>query len=130
MGISEAPTASLEKNTGFPLHGDLGQECPGFCILNDGSQGNLDDFVLTGSSKAALFSPAAAMARLHMAVVLQVKQGPELAVSPEDDMAATASVAPIRTSLGDKFLSTQMGTPGTAIPRLAKNLDVINKIGI
>ena len=45
--------------------------------------------------------------RLDMLAIFQMNKSPVLRIPPEDDMASTASVPPVRSALGDVFVPAQ-----------------------
>ena len=65
-----------------------------------------------------------------MLAVLEVDQCPELRIRSEDNMTSATSVASVRTSLRDIFLSSHMRRARTTIAGTAIYLHIVNKIRI
>jgi hypothetical protein len=65
-----------------------------------------------------------------MALKFEVDEGPEVAVAPQDDIAAPSAVAAVGTPESDELFPAKMGTSRSARSRAAENLDVIYKIAV
>jgi hypothetical protein len=63
-----------------------------------------------------------------MFAVFQVEQGPELAVSLEDDVAATAAIASVRASLGIVLAAEEMYRSRPSVSGAETNFDVVYKV--
>jgi hypothetical protein len=62
-------------------------------------------------------------------LILEVQQRPELLVSFQNNMAATAAITAIWSALGIFLIAVQMGRARPSVPGAATNFYVINKIG-
>ena len=65
-----------------------------------------------------------------MALVLEVNQCPQVAVTLEVDMAATAAVATIRTALGDILRAMKVGRTGSALATAAQYFHIVDKVAL
>jgi hypothetical protein len=63
-----------------------------------------------------------------MALVSEVKEGPHLTITFQDNMPASSSVATIRASLGDEFLPAEMGRACPPVACTAIDLYIIDKV--
>jgi hypothetical protein len=57
-----------------------------------------------------------------------MQECPQVFASPKDDMAAAASVAPIRARHGIELGPHEMLAAGSAVPASAKDPDLVDKI--
>jgi hypothetical protein len=60
--------------------------------------------------------------------VFQMDQRPELGVYFQDDMPASASVASVGASFGNKFSPQQMGGTGASVSGFTKDFYIVYKI--
>jgi len=65
-----------------------------------------------------------------MTLIFQVKQCPEVVISPEINASSISSVASIGASVGLILYMTQVHGASSALSRAAINLYVVNEIGV
>lgn len=68
--------------------------------------------------------------RLDMLAVFQVDEGPELWISPENDMASAAAVTSVWAAFWDVFGPVKMHRTCTSVTGDAVDLDVVYEIAV
>ncbi len=63
-----------------------------------------------------------------MLTVLEVEQGPQLAVALKDDVAATSTIASVRPSLGIVLAAEKMDRSRPSVSGAEAYLDVVYKV--
>ena len=99
--------------------------------IEDGSAyGHLYYPVFAIFAERAARATALAVGSEDVTLVTQMEQSPDIAVTPQYDMAAAAAVASIRSSLGYIFGSVEVARACAAFAAAAKYLDIVYEIGI
>ena len=108
MAVAKAAATAFEEDDLLAVFGDFKENFFGFCVFGDGSEGyiHVDIFSACAAAPSALTGVSAGSD--DVLAVLQVKKGPVLRVSAEDDVAATAAVSAIRPTQGNVFFPTKM----------------------
>ena len=128
MPVAQSAASALEQDDFLSVFGDVADVFSGLGVVGHGAAGHFDDLVGTVLSEALVLRAVAAVFGEYVTVVLQVQQGPVVAVAPQDDMASSASVASVGTAIGDVLLAAQMYRAASAFAGAAVDFHVINKI--
>ena len=128
VGVAlSAPTPGQEHDF-LSVFGNLCTHLPTFGIQGHRTQGHFENFIATTSTAAQGTSARLAPLCHHMFSVFEVKQGPQLAVSPHQNMPSSAAIPPIRTSFCRMLIAVEVNAPRTTGPTAAADLNVINKV--
>ena len=96
-------------------------------IAHDGTSGDLDDEVFAVFAAAALALPVFAVRRGIFALVAEVHQRGQVVVHTQDDGAAVAAVAAVRTARSHVFFPVKGHRAVAARAGLDRNAYFINK---
>ena len=126
--VAQSSPSTFQKNLFLSVLRDVANVFSSFCIVDHSTAGYVNIPILTVSPGTAAFTSGLTVCSEHMALITQVKQCPVVAITPQNDMTATPSVATVRTSVGHVLGTTHMHRAPAALSRAAENLDVIYKI--
>jgi hypothetical protein len=128
MGIAKASPASLHQNMLLVMLGDLEKKIVCFRLTGNRAQRYLNHHILPFGSGTVCPLPVIPMARKDMLAVPDMQQSPELTVSAQDDVPASAAVTSVRPSFGYEFFPPKVGRSFASPTRPAKYLNIVYKI--
>ena len=108
MPVSQSSAAAFEQNYLLPVLFDLAEELARVAVIHDRPAGHLDDLVLPIFAEGAGLAAVTAVCGHDMLLILQVQQRPQVAVSAQDDMSATTSIASVRAAFGHVLSAMEM----------------------
>ena len=126
--VAKSSFAASQQVDDLAVFRDLGQEVAGLGVEHGGAYGHLDDAVFAVLAVGAYGSAAFAVGGEDMALVAQREKRPEMAVSFQYDVAATAAVAAVGTSFRHILGSVEMARAGASLAAAAKDLYVVYKV--
>ena len=130
MLVAQAAAAATQQAHDLTILGHVTQELPRLGIIHRCATRHLDGAVLTVLTRHLVFTTRLTVGSEHMALKLQMDEGPQVAVSLQVDVTATTAVAAVRTALGDILGTVQMRRAGTALTTAAQYLHIVNKIAL
>ena len=98
------------------------------CISHDRTKWNINVDIGTIGAMLVLSSPGVAMTGNYVPRVFQMQKRPVLGIAANDDVASTAAITAIRTTLGRHSIPHEVSRTRPASARTAADLNVINKI--
>ena len=128
--VAETAAAALQQRHLLAVVAHLAEVFARLGVEDDGAARNLNGDVLAVLAERASGAAALAVAGEYMAAELQRKQRPHVFVALEDDVAATAAVTAVGTSLRHIFGSVEMTRAGTALARAAQYLYIVYEVRI
>jgi hypothetical protein len=90
---------------------------------------HIDVAVLAICTMTAVLSAITAMPSKDMTVVAQMKQGPEITVATQIDVASPSTIAPVGPSVGSVLGAVHMGRSSSAFAGATDNLYVVYEVG-
>lgn len=112
----------------LPFFGHLAHHFTGLSILYHGAQWQLDHLVLAAGTTALVAIAHLAFFGDHVLGVAQVKQRPQLSISPNDDVATTPAIAAIRATFGHVLLPPKVATAFAPLTGAAFDADMVNEV--
>ena len=97
-------------------------------ILDDRSDGHLQDDVLSVLALPEAETAARPVLGADHLAVLQVDERPQLRIGPQDDVAAPAAVSAVRSAFRNILRPVQMRAPGPSVPACTENSYVVYKV--
>ena len=128
MPVAQSASPAFEQHHALVVVAYLADELPCVAIIDHGAAGHLDDAVFAVFAEGAAVAALAAVGRHDMLLVFQVEQRPEVAVASEDNAAALAAIAAVRTALGQVFGAVEVHTACAALSRTAVNLYIVYEV--
>ena len=127
-GVAAPALAALQKHDALADLGEIGEDMLLVVGKDLGADGNLDHQVL--ASGAGLVAPGAALAagRLEMLGVAKVDQRIEALDRLEDDVAALAALAAVRTAIFDIFLAPEADRARPSAARADEDLGLVEEM--
>ncbi len=131
--VAAAAVSTLEGADALAVVGEVRDLLDGVHVLvqqaDDRAHGHLEDEVLAMGAVTARTLAMRAALRLEMVLVAVVDQAGDGAVSLEDNGAAVAAVAAVRSALGDLCLASEGSTARTAVTGLDVDANLVCKLG-
>src|SRR6266511_315638 len=108
---------------------EITQQFARVAVGDHGAKRHLENRV--GSALAVLVGALAVLAALGgvMALVVKVQEGRDGRIGLEDDAAAVAAVAAVRTASGNELLATEAHASGSPVSTLDEDVDLVNEHG-
>ena len=128
--IAQTTTSTTQQAHDLSILGHVTQELPRLGIIYRRSARHLDGAVLAVLTRALVLATRLAVGGKHMTLVLQVDECPQVAVTLQVDVATTAAVTAVRTTLGDILGAVQMGRTGATLATAAHDLHIVDKIAL
>src|SRR6188768_3329776 len=126
--ISLSSSSTLCKYCFLSVFRNFKKKISRFEIFCNRADGNFKDFIIAVSTGLARTVSFAAFFRNDMLAVLQVKQGPQLLVTADNDMSSPATIASIGSALGCALVAVKMYGACTPCAAAAHDLYIVNKI--
>ena len=130
MLVTQAAPAAAQQTHDLTVFGHITQELTRLGIIHRRAARHLDGAVLAVFARHLVLAARLTVGSEHMTLVFQVDKRPQVAVTLQVDVAATAAVATVRTALGDILGTVQMRRAGTALTTAAQYLHIVNKIAL
>ncbi len=115
MPVAEATLAAAEELHFLPVACHFAEELTRLRIEDGGADGHFYDTVLTILAERAACAAALAVGGEDVALIAQMKEGPEIAVATQDDVAAATAVAAVGPTLGHIFGTMEMPASRAAL---------------
>lgn len=115
MPVAQASLSATQQIYLLPVFGDLAKELAGIGIKDGSADGHLYHAVLPVAAMASSGSSALPVGGEDVPLVTQGQEGPHMAVSTQDHVAATAAVTTVGTSLGNIFRPVEMPATGPTL---------------
>jgi len=117
-----ATTATLGDDDALAVMGEVGDFLTWLQILveqtHDRAHGHFEDEVLAICTMHAFALPMRTFLRLEMVLVAIVDERGNRGIRNDDDVATAATIAAVRTTLGNMGLATKRGASSAAVARL------------
>jgi len=127
MGVALASDAAAGRDEGLSRRGQIRKNLAGFKILHQRS-GRYDNFkILRAAAGAVVARAVPAVFSDLMLTIFQIQQGVVRLGRPEDDVAALAAVAAVRTAFGDELLPPETHAARAAVSAPDEYLGFVNK---
>ena len=98
-------------------------------VINHRSARHLDDLILAVLAERTTLTTLAAVRGHDMLLIFQMQQGPEVAVTAQNDRPAFTAVTAVRSAFGQILRAMKVHTSCATLSGAAVNLDVVDKIG-
>ena len=128
MPVAQSAASALQQDDFLSVFGDVADVLARLGVVHHSSTGHFDNLVLAVLAEAAVLRSAFAVSGHDVAVVAQVKQGPVVAVSAQDDVSAASAIATVGTSVGHVLGTAHVCGAPSALARAAIYLYVIYKV--
>ena len=126
--ITQSTAATLYPDQLLPVLQNFRFDFPGFLIPGDRAQGHFNDDVLSEPAGAIVATAILSILRKDIFIITQVQQGPEIFISPQNNMTASAAVTSIRSRERIELGTHKMFAASTAVATFAINPYLIYKI--
>ena len=126
----QARLRRAERAAGADVISDVTYILTCLCIIDHSATRHVDICVFSVSAMTFVTPTVTAMFCIDMTLIFQVKQCPEVVISPEINASSISSVASIGASVGLILYMTQVHGASSALSRAAINLYVVNEIGV
>src|SRR3990172_7058006 len=116
-GVSSPPARSGSRDEGVPLFREVGEDFPGFLVVDDRPRRDGDDQV--GGVLPVPVFPHAVLAPLGLEdlPVSEIEEGGEVGADLEKDASPVATVAAVGPAPGDELLPAKAQASPAAVPR-------------
>ena len=128
MAVALSAAASLQQHHDLSVFGHIADVFAGFCIIDNGSTGHFDSTVFSVLAGTPFGTAAFTIGGHDVAFILQVEQCPVVAVSPQIDMASSASVASVGSPFRNVLFAAEVRRTSAALSRAAVDLHIIYKV--
>jgi hypothetical protein len=110
------------------IFGDLKFHDTGFGIPGDRTERYIQDNILAPGAGLVGALTGTALVRDNVLAIFEVEQGPDIAVTPQDNGTPIAAIAAVRSTIGIAFLVEKMHGARPSFSGSGANFYVINKI--
>ena len=128
LEIAQPSAATFQQNHLLSVIGYITNVFACLGIIHHGSARNVDIRVLTVGAMTLVSSAISAVFGIHVLLILQVKQRPEVMVSTQNDVTSMPTITAIRASVGLIFDVFQVHRASSALARTAYYSDIIYEI--
>ena len=128
--VAESTFSSAKQFYFLAVFGNVGKKLARLGVEHGGAHRHLYYAVFTVFAERASGASRLSVGSEYVALVAEVKQGPYIAVSAQDDVASPAAVASVGAAFGHIFGSVEMPASGSSLARAAKYLYVVYEVGV